>query len=713
MSDIKLKLYNFLVNKHSGIRESYHRLHDNADRAGKIKSYAALLGLNAQYYLMGKRDFGTSADVKYYEDKPLFSLSESAAHMKNAGSSVLSGSYQLQDYDIISFDVFDTLLLRPFSEPTDIFFFLGEKLGIMDFKRIRIQQEFLARKEHEKKYGDNEVTFAEIWERMEREVGIPANEGMKAELEAEERFCFANPFMLELFNALKEMGKTIIAVSDMYLPSDFVGRLLEKNGFTGIEKIYMSCEYGKSKSVGDLYGVVKDTYAKALRIVHIGDNEYSDVKKAKEAGLSAYIYPNVNAAGKPARAYDMSPLIGGAYRGVVNARLYTGLKKYPSEYEYGYIYGGILVLGYCSFIREYCRTHGVDKILFLSRDGDIIKQAYDFLYPGENTEYMYISRSVVTKLMRKRNRYDFLLRFADKLINQGLSIADVLGKMGLESLIKLFGKKAGIRPEDVLTDKNLDVFKAMLIKNYKLVDKALAGFDEAAKAYYTSCLAGVKKAAVVDIGWAGSAAVSLSVLAKTDWGLETEIIGLVAGTNTLHNSEPDAAEEFLQSGRLVPYVFSQSLNRDIMKKHDPNKGYNVFWELLFSSPTRQLAGFQVASTENDDTGLSVKPAAVSSDAYVAQEKAHDAGSQYIKSIKAGDKLINLLFGKPDANIKGIKRIQKGILDFVHDYHSHFKDYPYMMNISGRDAAAPMLLAASHDERYLKAIAKRFDFKIDV
>jgi len=687
MSDIKLKLYNLLVNKHSGIRESYHRLHDNADRAGKIKSYAALLGLNAQYYLMGKRDFGTSADVKYYEDKPLFSLSESAAHMKNAGSSVLSGSYQLQDYDIISFDVFDTLLLRPFSEPTDIFFFLGEKLGIMDFKRIRIQQEFLARKEHEKKYGDNEVTFAEIWERMEREVGIPANEGMRAELEAEERFCFANPFMLELFNALKEMGKTIIAVSDMYLPSDFVGRLLETNGFTGIEKIYMSCEYGKSKSVGDLYGVVKDTYAKALRIVHIGDNEYSDVKKAKEAGLSAYIYPNVNAAGKLARAYDMSPLIGGAYRGVVNARLYTGLKKYPPEYEYGYIYGGILVLGYCSFIREYCRTHGVDKILFLSRDGDIIKQAYDFLYPGENTEYMYISRSVVTKLMRKRNRYDFLLRFADKLINQGLSITDVLGKMGLESLIKLFGKKADIRPEDVLTDKNLDVFKAMLIKNYKLVDKALAGFDEAAKAYYTSCLAGVKKAAVIDIGWAGSAAVSLSVLAKNDWGLDTEIIGLVAGTNTLHNSEPDAAEEFLQSGRLVPYVFSQSLNRDIMKKHDPNKGYNVFWELLFSSPTPQFAGFRVEDSADE---VSDKP--VQSDS---------------------DKTISLLFSKPDSNIKGTKRIQKGILDFVRDYHSHFKDYPYMFNISGRDAAAPMLLAAGHDERYLKAIAKRFDFKIDV
>ncbi len=37
----------------------------------------------------------------------------------------------------------------------------------------------------------------------------------------------------------------------------------------------------------------------------------------------------------------------------------------------------------------------------------------------------------------------------------------------------------------------------------------------------------------------------------------------------------------------------------------------------------------------------------------------------------------------------------------------------MFNISGRDAYAPMLVAASHNERYLKAIEKRFDLKINV
>ena len=687
MSDIKMKIYNFLVNRHSGIRETYHRLHDDANGAGKLRSYAALLGLNAQYYLMGKRDFDTSADIKFYEEKELKHLSESAVHIKRTGLNTDKLIDGLKSYDVISFDVFDTLLLRPFSEPADLFFFIGEELGVMDFKRIRIQQEYLARVEHEKKNGDNEVTFAEIWERMERAVGIPAAEGMKAEMEAEERFCFANPFFANVIKALKDQGKTLIAVSDMYLPSVFVRKLLDKNGFSGIERIYMSCEYGKSKSLGDLYGVVKKESLKAygseagkLRIAHIGDNEHSDVKKAREAGLTAYTYPNVNRAGKACRAYDMSPVTGGAYRGVVNARLYNGLKKYTPEYEYGYIYGGLLALGYCSFIRNHCKIHGVDKILFLSRDGDIIKKAYDLLYPEDNTEYVYISRAVVTKLMRNHNRYDFFLRFIDKMINQGISLKEILGKMGLESLSEDL-KHKGLAPSSELTGKNAGDLKELLTDNFSAVNEELAGFDTAARRYYTSVLSGVRKAAVIDIGWAGSAAVSLSVLAKKDWGLDTEITGFVAGTNTIHCSEPDAAEEFLQSGRLVPYVFSQSLNRDIMKKHDPNKNYNVYWEILFSSPSRQFAGF----SEIPDKG----------------EDVHKESPFILK------------FGSCDANTRGIRRIQKGILDFVHDYREHFKDLPRMLDISGRDAAAPMLLATGSEERYLKAIAGKFDINKEV
>ena len=166
---------------------------------------------------------------------------------------------------------------------------------------------------------------------------------------------------------------------------------------------------------------------------------------------------------------------------------------------------------------------------------------------------------------------------------------------------------------------------------------------------------------------------ALSHLVERCWDIPCRITGIIAGTNTIHNAEPDASEPFLQSGKLVSYLFSQSTNRDLMKKHDLNKDYNVFWELLLSSPTRQFEGFTL-----DETGA-----------------------------------VWLNFGKYDKNLDGIREIQRGILDFAEQYCEHFAQFPYMLRISGRDAYAPMLAASSHNEKYLKAVEALFDLQINV
>ena len=162
----------------------------------------------------------------------------------------------------------------------------------------------------------------------------------------------------------------------------------------------------------------------------------------------------------------------------------------------------------------------------------------------------------------------------------------------------------------------------------------------------------------------------------TSMGISITVAGIIAGTNTIHNAEPDASEPFLQSGKLVSYMYSQSHNRDLLKRHDPGKDYNVFWELLLSSQTPQFEGFyEGAGTEEKD--------------------------------------VSLCFGKSEPNQEGIAEIQKGILDFADEYMRHFGAYPYMLNISGRDAYAPMLAASGQREKYLKAIEKRFHLEIGV
>lgn len=55
-------------------------------------------------------------------------------------------------------------------------------------------------------------------------------------------------------------------------------------------------------------------------------------------------------------------------------------------FEYGYAYAGFYVLGYCVWIHERVKAKGIEKLLFLSRDGDILQKVYQKLYPQEKTE---------------------------------------------------------------------------------------------------------------------------------------------------------------------------------------------------------------------------------------------------------------------------------------------------------------------------------------
>ncbi|MBR6344141.1 MAG: hypothetical protein IKR70_00215, partial [Lachnospiraceae bacterium] len=131
---------------------------------------------------------------------------------------------------------------------------------------------------------------------------------------------------------------------------------------------------------------------------------------------------------------------------------------------------------------------------------------------------------------------------------------------------------------------------------------------------------------------------------------------------------PSATESFLQTGRLVSYMYSQSHNRDLLKLHDPGKDYNIYFELLLASPTPQFIGFYPDG---------------------------------------------LHFGKKDIDPDKAKEIQVGIIDFVKEYTTRFKAYPYMKCISGRDAYAPIIAASGNNRKYLKMMAKRLGIIINV
>lgn len=525
---MRTKIYNLLVNRCPGIKQRYHRYHDGTQGAKKLASWLYLLWLNFAYYILQQRFLGVVEEAAVYEEKRLeHRRSESSKARKIIGTAEAFVE-RLSGYDVISFDIFDTLIFRPFSDPTDLFYFVGEKLGILNFKDIRCKMEQQARELCHKNKGHYEVSLEEIWKYIERKTGFSAASGSCLEAALEKQFCYANPFMSEVFGKLRERGKKIILVSDMYLPAAVLEEILKSNGFCGYEKLFVSCEYGKSKAEGSLFELVQKEYQGKL--VHVGDNCHSDVAMVKKYGLESCYYPNVNAQGKKYRAYDMSKMVGGAYRGLVNNYLYHGSVELSIEQEYGFIYGGLFVAGYCSFIHEYCRQHQIDKILFLSRDGDIVKQVYDMLFPGEKTGYAYWSRRAAVKLMAGEDKLDYFRRFLYHKVNQGITLEKIFASMELERLAEKFfqeenteKEKNGLNRSSVLTDKNIARVKHFLDCHWEEVLESYAGEQKAAKVYFEEMLKGCCKAVAVDIGWAGSGAIALNHLVQRVWKIVAKV----------------------------------------------------------------------------------------------------------------------------------------------------------------------------------------------
>ena len=435
---MRLIIYNFLVNRHAGINVRYHKLHDGSTGFVRLLSYVYLMWLNFAFYILQFRFLGKVPKVEVYESKRLSVTHSESEEYHNTFPDLRVNNYieECMRYDVISFDIFDTLIFRPMAVPADVFYLVGERLNILDYRNIRCWAEYDCRMKCMELRKHMEIDINDIYKNIEEDVGLDPGKGIDTEIEIELSMCYANPFMKKVYDELIKLGKRVVITSDMYLPLDIIKRILTDNGYDNYEHIYLSNVYHKNKGKGDLYEELIRDY-KGLSILHIGDNTYSDIKMAKKAGIKAKLYPNINHNIRLYRSEDMSYLIGSAYRGIVSSCIYNGLEIHNMEYEYGFIYGGLFVLGYCRYIHEYAASHNIDKLLFLSRDGDTLMKAYRSMYPDEarRLSYVYWSRKSATKLMYSLDKHDYFRRFICHKMDQGYSISDVLKSMELEELI--------------------------------------------------------------------------------------------------------------------------------------------------------------------------------------------------------------------------------------------------------------------------------------
>ena len=308
----------------------------------------------------------------------------------------------IDKFDVISFDVFDTLLLRPYLTQEDLWFDLGRReLGEKDgaaFLKARIAADKKTYAEATKRGGEH--TLEEAYRLMpKRYVSLMEKE------ERLQRECLAaNPEMLAVWKRAGELGKTRIIVSDMYLSEAWFSVTLKENGLGDYNALYVSSARQARKSSGKLFKIVKTDWI-GKRVLHIGDNVRSDVEKAEEVGFSAFhsrsprdkvfsICPFLKVYLTKWTSFEKRLQVGSLVQG------YMTCVGYGKDYWWrlGYFFGGVLGYLYVTWLAEESMSRGVKHLMFVARDGYLWQRLFDSLKTGIKTDYFYAPRMTSVKV---------------------------------------------------------------------------------------------------------------------------------------------------------------------------------------------------------------------------------------------------------------------------------------------------------------------------
>ena len=133
----------------------------------------------------------------------------------NTGCSIDSAGIikKIEEYDVVSFDIFDTLLKRNVKKPTDVFKYMEKKYNREGFFNERIEAEKRARANNK-----IEVTLKDIYEEMPFDFS-------KEELETESELLIQNDWIISVYKKAVQ-SKIVIITSDLFLKENMLVKIL-------------------------------------------------------------------------------------------------------------------------------------------------------------------------------------------------------------------------------------------------------------------------------------------------------------------------------------------------------------------------------------------------------------------------------------------------------------------------------------------------------
>jgi FMN phosphatase YigB (HAD superfamily) len=296
--------------------------------------------------------------------------------------------------DIVSFDIFDTLVTRPFLSAGAAQEYLNEKLEsqylVTGIGNARTEAETRARLALRR-----DPMLEEVHRYLVQTPGFASvHPGVLTEAELERRWLRPR---LGVLAGLERVARTrrIIAVSDMYHSTESLRLLLPRPVSEKLEEIHVSCQTALRKEDGSAWERLPGIEGiPASRWLHVGDNEHADIQRPFDAG---YV-PPVHVL-RPAALLDVVPALRPLrlpqanqgwreqlWRGLLGNRLAAIADDEPSSFgasftvptarDFGYLVIGPLVLEYLGWLGRLALERRETDIGFLSREGFLLKKAF-------------------------------------------------------------------------------------------------------------------------------------------------------------------------------------------------------------------------------------------------------------------------------------------------------------------------------------------------
>jgi HAD superfamily hydrolase (TIGR01549 family) len=514
---------------------------------------------------------------------------------------------------VVSFDLFDTILVRPFLYADSLFDLLSADVNRLvgkkiDFKNVRIQADRSARA---RLAMGKDLNIRQIYAEFAALLNISldiADQVMELEISSEIQMLRPRASMVKVMEYAHSLGKRVILVSDMYLSKDTLTDILARNEIEAYDELYVSSEVGLRKDTGQIWKYICEREGvHPCQILHIGDNEVSDIQIPIIQGVNIYHIMKPSALLQATRAgtklfadtNNPKSLSFSASLGLVANKLFdhpfpTGFMDHSiyqgNPYVLGYAYYGPLILGFVLWLYRESLKQKEDVLYFLSREGEIFKKVYDFVKPylshSPTSKYLYLSRRSV-KIPTIRTFNDILRELTElyfendlcKLINDrfGFDLStvhpSVISGCGFQSI---YDKVAIPRDRDriayLLNSIQEDIYEQAR-KEEKWLRQYLVSegiFDQ-------------RKKAVVDIGYSGS--------------MQSELIRLIQKPmDGFYMLTIAKAYDRLQSrGYLVIAYLKDFLNP--VNNYHPIYEDSLFYEIILTSIEGQVLNFEEKNGE--------------------------------------------------------------------------------------------------------------------